>query len=100
MTDELTALEIAIGRAVTSDSFADVQQLLERYVATVEQQLREFRVASDALPPLEHRTSRLLQWVHAMVLSARACDAAELSRLQLLERYRLATDSLLSLQQS
>jgi len=88
VADELTSLEAAIGRAAAADAFPETRQLLGRYVDAVERRARATPRSTEELAALAGRAHKLFASVHALVLAARASDAAESARLKLLARYR------------
>jgi hypothetical protein len=83
----LTAIETAIRNAIVTDSFAEANVLLGRYVAAAEELLRSLPPGSEAVRALQVRTHDLFGWTKVMTLAAREYAAAELDRLQSVSRY-------------
>jgi len=83
----LAAIETAVRNAIVSDSFAEADVLLGRYVAAVERLLRSLPPGSEEVRALRVRTLDLFGWTKVMTLAASEYAAAELDRLQSVSRY-------------
>ncbi len=87
MEAALTAIETAVRDAIVSDSFAQADVLLGRYVAAVEGLLRSLPPGSEEVRALQVRTLDLFDWTKVMTLAAREYAVVELDRLQSVSRY-------------